>query len=382
MPPLTYKRGFTTSLMLSALFHVSAFSQEVIHPTKDNIPTSSDPRFELRHEVNGVEGWNWNSLDVSTIGVNEGDRAQMIGFVYDLETDHNGTVYYLDLINEEIRAYDYKGDWIMNVGSPGIGPGELDKPRGLTIVPNLNRIIVNDRLMSHVFERTDSSIQLLSTKRLKHPSITGKICAMNGHYYLVSFDIQGSTANGLIHKYTLDGEWVTSFGEPYDYDSRFVVYSFATNTFLACNAANQTVALVTNAIPAMRGYSDQGEKLWQVTFPDYQPRSVKEYWKNGRPTISYLSEPGEAVFSSLFSDDEFFYVTYYLSGKGSKSSSPSRPAFSDSHAFKVNAFSGLGVYLGAAGPEIGEFLLAMDGDYRFTYTENLGFPQIRIYRPK
>ena len=109
MPPPSYKHGFITSLALSVLFHVSAFSQEVIHPTKDNIPIASDPRFELRHGGDRVEEWSWNSLDVSTIGVNEGDRAQMIGFLYDLETDHNGTVYYLDLINEEIRAYDYNG---------------------------------------------------------------------------------------------------------------------------------------------------------------------------------------------------------------------------------------------------------------------------------
>ncbi len=260
LPPL-YKRVLITSLTLSVLFQVHAFSQEVIHPIKDNIPVSLDPRFELRHEMEGVEEWNWNSLDVSTIGVNEGDHTQMIGFLWDLETDHNGVVYYLDLINEEIRAYDYNGDWIMNVGTPGIGPGELNGPRGLAIIPDLNRIVVNDKLMNHIFERTDSSFKLLSTRHLKHPSITGRMCAMNEHFYLVSYDVTGSTENGLVHKYTLDGEWVASFGEPYEYDSRFVVQSFATDTFLACNAANQTIAVVTNPIPAMTGYSDQGEKI-------------------------------------------------------------------------------------------------------------------------
>ncbi|MCY3595327.1 MAG: hypothetical protein OXH01_08865 [Bacteroidetes bacterium] len=322
-------------------------------------------------------------MEVSTIGVNEGDHAQMIGLLYDFETDHNGTVYYLDLINHEVRTYDYEGNWIMNVGSPGIGPGELNEPRGLAIIPDLNRIIVHDKLMNHVFERTDSSFKLLSTRRLKHPSISGKMCAMNGHYYLISFDVMGSTESGLIHKYTLDGEWVTSFGEPYQYDSRFVIQSFADDTFLACNAANQTVAAVTNTIPAMTGYSDQGEKLWQVTFPDYQPDSVREYWNNGRHTIGHLLEPGTTGFGSLFSDGEFFFVTYYFREERAGSSRfGSRLPISDSHAFRVNSLSGLGVYLGTAGLEIGEILLAMDGDYRFTYTHNPGFPQIRIYKPK
>ena len=41
----------------------------------------------------------------------------MLGIVFDLETDREGTVYYLDLIHSEVRAYDYEGNWIGNVAN-------------------------------------------------------------------------------------------------------------------------------------------------------------------------------------------------------------------------------------------------------------------------
>lgn len=198
----------------------------------------------------------------------------------------------------------------------------------------------------------------------------------------MSFDNTASpTETGLIHKYTLEGEWVTSFGHMYDYDDPFVVSEFAYNTSLACNSEYQTIALVTRGIPAMTGYSDQGEKLWQATFPNHRPVTTKEHWKNGRKYLTKTLQDGTSTFGPLFSDGEYFYVAYVFAKKASRFFSKQLKP-SDGHAFRVHAQTGLGVYLGASGPEPGENLRAMDGEYRFTTTENLGFPQIRIYKPK
>ena len=343
-------------------------AQTVIHPTKENIPVSSDPRFELRHEVDGVDFWHWNSSSISEIGMNEGDNSQMLGVVFDLETDQEGTVYYLDLILEEVRAYDYEGNWIGNVANPGIGPGELESPLGLLVIPDSNQIIVADQLTNHVFERNEVTFELVSTQRPKYPSSNGQLCVMNGHYYLAFYDMSiPASEQKIIHKYTLDGEWVTSFREPYAYDNPLFVSKFASETFIACNPEHNTIAVLTNHIPAMTGYSDQGEQLWQVTFPDYRPDVVEERVFDGRVHSTLMFEAGTSVFRSLFSNGEYFYVTYVFR---KKASGPfHRVRFSESHAFRVNAHSGLGVYLGAAGPEIGELLVAMDEEYRFTVTK-------------
>ncbi len=370
---------FLTVVFFCALFQGTGRAQTVIHPTKENIPISSDPRFELRHEVDGAGFWHWDSSSISEIGVNEGDASQMIGLVFDLETDRKETVYYLDLINSEVRAYDYEGNWISNVANSGSGPGELESPLGLLVVPDSNQIIIADQFTNHVFERNEATFELVSTQYPKYPSSNGQLCAMNGHYYLVFYDIATpASEQKIIHKYTLDGEWLTSFGEPYVYHDPLSVSEFASDTFIACNSTHQTIAVVTNQIPAMTGYSDQGEQLWQVTFPDYRIDRLKEYVKNGVAYISAMYEAGTSIFSrSLFSDGEYFYVTYVFREKVFGLSGGLD--FSESHIFMVNAHSGIGVYLGAAGPEIGEVLVAIDGEYRFTVTENSGFPQIRIH---
>ena len=374
-----FKGRFVFSAVLLFSLHASASSQVVIHPTKENIPVSSDSRFELRHEVDGADFWKWDSSDVVEIGVNEGDYSQMLGFVWDLKTDGNGTIYYFDIIHKEVRAYDYKGDWIANVGSSGTGPGELQSPLGMTIFPDRNQVIIADQFINHVFERTDSSFVLAATQWPEYPSMNGRMCAMNGHYYLISYSTKAPTERKIVHKYTLDGTWVTSFGEAYDYDDPFPVRSFANDTFIACNSEHQTVALVANHIPAMTGYSDQGEILWQITFPDYRSVGYKQYRKDGKTYIAVNHEVDGSMFLALFSDGEYFYVVYAFLEK------PSRFSFgpkelSDSHAFRVHAQTGLGIYLGAAGPRIGEILRGIDGAYRFTTTENLGFPQIRIHK--
>ncbi|MXW15560.1 MAG: hypothetical protein F4065_09585 [Rhodothermaceae bacterium] len=381
MPLFLLVTRYVGLVTLTAFFHVTAFPQVVIHPTSENIPDPSDPRFELRHGLDGDESWEWDSLEMSSIGVNEGSLSQMLGFVFDLKTDHNGTIYYFDIVHQEVRAYDYRGNWISSVGSPGTGPGELASPLGLAVVSERNQVIIADQFINHIFERKDSSFQLVATQRPIYPSINGRMCAMDEHYYLVSFNnTETSSKMGLIHKYTLEGEWVTSFGNSYDYDDPFVVSEFAYNTSLACNSEYQTIAFVTRGIPAMTGYSDQGEKLWQVTFPGHRPITTKEHWENGRKYLTENRDDGTSAFGPLFSDGEYFYVVYVFAQKESRFHFFSKPKLSGGHAFRVHAQTGLGIYLGSSGPEPGEILRAIDGEYRFTTTETSGFPQIRIYK--
>ena len=369
-------RFVTTGLLMSIFVCGTGFAQTVIHPTKENVPVSSGPRFELRSEAGGSDAWEWESFEIVEIGVEEGDYHQMLGMVWDLELDRKGTLYYLDLLSMEVRAYDYEGNWIASVSSPGTGPGEFDSPLGVAVAPESKQVIVSDKRGNHFFERRDTTFNLISTQRPKYPSLLGQLCVMDGHYFTA---YSPSQEEPLIHKYTLDGEWVASFGEPYKDDDPFIVSSFTGDVFLSCNLEHQTVAVVTQHIPSMTGYSEQGEKLWQVTFPDYRSDTAKEYWENERKIFAVLGEDNRSVFKSLFSDGKYFYVTYNFQFRAPREYPPIK--YSAGHAFRVNAQTGLGVYLGAAGPVSGEHLMALDGDYRFTVTENKGFPQIRIYKP-
>ena len=85
------------------------------------------------------------------------------------------------------------------------------------------------------------------------------------------------------------------------------------------------------------------------------------------------------MFKSLFSDGDYFYVTYSFIKTDLGNMPPLK--FMENHIFRVDARTGLGHYLGT-GPKPGEHLLAVDGEFRFTLTQNEGFPQIRVYEPR
>ena len=352
-----------------------AVAQEVIHPTKENIPTASEPRFELRHQEDGDDLWSWEGFDVVTIGKEEGQAHEMIGMVWDLDVDHNGRLFYLDPFADNLWVYDYDGHWIGNVGSPGPGPGEFDQPSSLAVFDEGRKIMVTDLSYEHTFRREGTRYHLESANRAEQRG--DRICVMNGHYYTVQYNPE---AAGVIHKLTLDGEWVASFGAPYQYDSGFIVAMMTMDSFIACNEHNRTVAHVVNHIPAMTVYSETGEQLWQVTFPDYRSDTVEEGLSNGRQYHAVLQEDNTSVFQALFADGDYFYVTYVFRKKAMHPRPKS--VHISSHAFKVHARTGDGTYLGSAGPETGEVLMAVDGPVRVTTSDNDGYPQIKIYKPK
>ncbi len=368
------------SLALSVvvlLLPLKASAQSVIHPTKENIPVSSDPRFELGHNHN-EEVWSWDMMDITTVGVDEGNDSEMIGVVWDFDVDHKGTMYYVDLLGGVVRAYGYDGKFIADVSTAGYGPGEFVEPAGLAVTEGGRKIIVGDTGVGvdHVFQREGDTFNLISTN---HPEYRQEeaLCAMNGSYYNQSY--VGKEHDGVIHKYTLGGDWEKSFGKPYNYENSFIVSKIVGNAMLACNAEHGVVAQIINHIPAMTGYSEDGEELWQVTFSDYRTDTVLESVRDGRRYHTVLQEDNTSVFKSLSSDGDYFYVTYSFVKRDLGNMPPLK--FMENHIFRVHARTGLGHYLGT-GPTPGEHLLAVDGEYRFTTTQNEGFPQIRVYKTR
>lgn len=342
------------SLVLSVvvLLHpLKASAQSVIHPTKENIPVSSDPRFELGHNHN-EEVWSWDTMDITTVGVSEGDAFEMIGLMVDFDVDHNGTMYYVDFMGAQVRAYGYDGKFIADVSKAGSGPGEFREPLGLAVMEGGRIIIVDDVSVDHVFQREEDTFNLISTN---HPVYIGHqaLCAMHGHYYNQRY--VDEQHDGVIHRYTLEGNWEDSFAEPYDYENQFIVSMITGDAMLACNAEHGVVAQIINHIPAMTGYSEDGEELWQVTFSDYRVDTVLESVEDGTRYHTVLQEDDTSVFQSLFSDGDYFYVTYSFVKRDLGKIPPLK--FMENHIFRVQARTGLGHYLGT-GPTPGEHLLA------------------------
>ncbi len=53
-------------------------------------------------------------MDIATVGVDEGNAYEMIGLLVNFDIDHNGTMYYVDLMDIQVHVYGYDDKFIGN----------------------------------------------------------------------------------------------------------------------------------------------------------------------------------------------------------------------------------------------------------------------------
>ena len=80
-----------------------------------------------------------------TIGVELGDSSYVFGQIIEAAQDSEGNVYVLDSSVMNIRKYSSAGVFIGSAGRQGTGPGEFQRPRGMTVLHN-GDIAVSDMM--------------------------------------------------------------------------------------------------------------------------------------------------------------------------------------------------------------------------------------------
>ena len=360
-------------LLPSCLFPVNTYgtqSREIVarHPTPENLPEVTDPQFILR-EVPGLTFIDEQSHEKITIGVEDGEFHEMFGSVYDLAVPGDGTVLVLDHVNSEVRVFDYDGILLATFGRLGEGPGEFrEKPNQISIADQGKSVFVLEQYgrTASVFDRLD-----LSTFVPKANSFPGVLsfsgCAMNGHYWVYGYD---PTKEGVLHKFSYDGRYITTFAERYKAVSERASSRLSFYGGVACSEAHGVVALNRVWAPVITGYRDNGEIAWHVKFADIDVNYTPEY-EDGEVGFSPY-ELGQHRLDHLFTDlAGDFYVQYtIIAGHGLDRRSDRGPLF------KVDGATGLGTYLGTA-PKLSGF----DDGYGFSAI-NYPFPHVVIYRPK
>ena len=104
-----------------------------LHPTAENIPEVTDPRFILRADPMSTF-MDEAGYEKITIGVEDGEYHEMFGEVVSLALPGDGTVLVLDSENREVRVFDYDGGLLTTFGRHGAGPGEFrSKPKRISV---------------------------------------------------------------------------------------------------------------------------------------------------------------------------------------------------------------------------------------------------------
>ena len=356
-----------------------------LHPTEDNIPVITDSRFVL-YEEKPAETKPF--LDVSganghLIGVMEGSSAEMIGDITDVATSKN-TFYYADSEYGEVRIYDQFGSFMGTVGSPGPGPGELQQLDKLSVSDDGEILAVLDQgTRVQVFRQRDSTYALEFTFRVPDSLYGGDICVMNDHVYTLGLSVL-EELDGIIHKYTISGEYVTSFGAIYKTSFELLRRMLAPQGSLECNEKYGVVGHVNDNIPVLAGYTDTGSLIWQVKLADFNPMKMEEgVTSEGAPSVTRRApKTGDSLANLLLSntEDSFLFTYFTVSDFNSLTEMLSGTR----HYFNVEVQTGQGSYLGQnTDIDLAEYpiLRALDAERAYTMAFS-PFPQIGIYHRK
>ncbi len=355
---------------------VATVTMGTLHPTPENIPTITDPLFLLQESDSETTPsiLNVGSVDGSLIGVNEGAHDDMLGVIEDVDISREA-IYYADSEHGEVRFYSFSGDLIEIFGRPGNAPYEFNNLNGLAVTNDGSLLVVWDQARRiQIFRQQQSTYELVSSFNVFSSLRSGDICVMHDHVYIIGYSEEDA---GVIHKYTLTGDLILSFGKKYRSSNPLARKLLSTNGSLACNESNRVVAYANLFIPVLTGYSDTGEDLWRVKFADLKIAPVEEgRTDRGHPSIKYPGSlnKGESYGLQLIFDSftDSFMANYTVRADRSTKVT---------HYFSIDALSGKGHHVGERlidenFPD--SWLVAIDREHVYM-SRTHPFPQLSIY---
>ena len=358
------------SLSSPALANAHGIQRRIVelHPTPENIPEVTDPRYIL-HEDPESTFMDEAGYDKITIGVADGEYHEMFGEITDLALTGDGTVLVLDYGSSEVRVFDYGGALLASFGGHGEGPGEFrERPYQISVADQGKSAFVLEQYGRSVvaFDRQNDST-FTPKKHFRTGLLAYGGCAMNGYYWVYGIDPE---YEGVLHKFTYDGEHVASFLEYYQSPNEAMSLNMSRMGLMACSETNGIVVLNRVWAPVVTGYRENGEVAWHVKFADFDPTYFAEY-EDGDWGFNPL-KPGQRRLETIFTDPAGdLYVQYVTIQERGADRGPNYGPL-----FKIDARTGLGTYLGSAPSVEG-----IDSGYGFSIA-NDPFPQVVIHKPK
>ncbi|WP_419162993.1 6-bladed beta-propeller [Candidatus Palauibacter sp.] len=97
--------------------------------------------------VRTVSGSQWGAdatlVPELSIGEMDGPDEYLFGSIASVAVDDDRNVYVFDQQAQNVRIYDPEGGYMRTLGGPGQGPGELQQPEAMAVLPD-GRVVVRD----------------------------------------------------------------------------------------------------------------------------------------------------------------------------------------------------------------------------------------------
>lgn len=323
------------------------------HPTRENIPEATDPSLVI--DISDDDGWpvgphvpDTSGMKTAVFGREDGEIYELLSWVRDIASDGHGSIFVLDADPRSnassslkiVHIIDSQARYLGSFGSAGEGPGEFLHPDHILVDEKGERVLIAGREREiDLFERVDKG----TYRDVKSWDTKGGVddaCIMRDHVYLLYYDAE---SGHIIHKYTVDGEYVAGFGEPYKSTNPMVVQIFSGSGSLSCIAQPGVVGYIGEFIPVLMAYSEDGALLWRLKVEGIKsPVEVLETVSDGRPSIRYNSSKqnekgrGHITASGAYGDGNFYVnVTKSLGDEERRE-----------YVFRVDALSGAYTHIG------------------------------------
>lgn len=253
---------------------VAQIEKRLYHPRPKSIPEATDPSLVI--DLSDLEQWDELPPFIDTTGFRtvvfgreDGEDYELLSRVADVATDGKGTIFILDAMPgtraaseaKTVHVIDAEANYLGSFGQTGDGPGEFRYPTFLMVADEGNTVLVagsDQRVV--VFKRTESGTFEFD-KNLRTSTGASAACLMRGHFYVVRYQ---QSSGHVIHKYTMDGDYATGFGTPYEYDNQMVVTFMSDSASISCIEDHGVVAISPQSIPVIRAYNEEGDQLWVV----------------------------------------------------------------------------------------------------------------------
>lgn len=135
----------------------------------------------------------------------------------DIAVDREGHIYVLDAGNYRVQKYDAEGKYLMTIGRPGQGPGELSRPVSLDVDDEANTYILdvgNRRI--HVFNPDATFCRDIKIENIpaKFHLLRSKDILLVNQGIVIDADVSHKKPLPLFRVVDQDGNMLGKFGEP------------------------------------------------------------------------------------------------------------------------------------------------------------------------
>jgi hypothetical protein len=227
---------------------------------------------------------------VRGIGALQEPDEMVFGEISDLAVSRDGTIFVLDGMSQQVRAFSREGTYLASIGRPGKGPGEFTGARALALDQDGALYVLDERLARISVLSPDRTLSYQRSVLIGYHATD--LCFLDNRLFLV-----GRHEDGVIQELSLEGAFLGSFGSLYEGANPLLKASLSLG-FMLCAPEAELILAASPILPLVRAYAPDGGLIWSATLPEFKETIIEENM-DGSVTYNVGSDKQYHLLESL-----------------------------------------------------------------------------------